>query len=157
MQEALITLFLWSISAPAAPPDAATMAKIKEWTRLEVEKQTAEFGAAAPGGGGVAAQLEKMSSRMDTFQNTVQFYLRLKNKKYETMMMGFEEEIAKACCPLTPVSVLKQSDWYRIGGKKRNLRREVLQPGQRPRPGAGTEIRDRKRSRRLQENGAQGN
>lgn len=113
-------LMLFSISlvvsagAEAAAPDPAVAKKIQELSRKIVAEQRKVQQSTSK----EAYLLEVMPQRLpnlllriETMENSLQYYSRMKRKLTMDVMDKLTPDVARACCPLNP-NALQGHRWY---------------------------------------------
>ncbi len=132
----IVLLISWD--SRAAAPSKEMLAKIQAMTKAEVNQQLGSPGGESPlGGMSMSKKIESLEDRVKNVNRTAAYYSNYKKKKYRAQMVSFQGEIARACCPLKPATILDNQPWMRSGNaKQRDLARPTA-GGKKNRGGRG--------------------
>src|SRR5262245_41240486 len=110
-QKGQIALLFFLAAFPfcaAAKVSAEMAAKIKALVKAEIQRQMT--GTGLPGSADAttnfSGQLDEFNARIATMGTSSRMYNGFRWKRYAMKMMSHRSEIASACCPLSPPTIL---------------------------------------------------
>lgn len=92
-----------------------------------------------------SSQLENFVLRMNTMESSLLYFNRIKKRMFATSMIKYQEEVARACCPLKSARILDNKRWFFLGrGRGSKLKALTGQRKSEPRKGQGKKSNVRK-------------